>query len=382
MVKKISLLGATGSIGTQTVDIVLADPGRFEITALAAGRNLPKLREILARIKPQFVAVSDEADAEKLRAEFPGIRFGSGREGLLEASAGTEADIVVGAVIGSVGLEPTLEAIRSGRDIAIANKETLVAAGSIVTSEAEKHGVRLLPVDSEHSALFQALNGEDPKRVDRLILTASGGSFRDKSRDELEGVTVAEALAHPNWSMGSKLTIDSATMMNKGLEVIEAHHLFGMPYDRIDVLLHRESIIHSMVEFEDTSVIAQLGSPDMRVPIQYALTYPDRLPRKGTERLDLAKIGLLHFEEVDLDRFPALRIAFESGRAGGTATTVMNAANEVAVALFMEGRITFTEIEPLVEQALGRHDLIAEPDLETVLAVDAETRKAVLDMVK
>ena len=382
MVKKISLLGATGSIGTQTVDIVLADPGRFEITALAAGRNLPKLREILARIKPQFVSVSDEADAEKLRAEFPGIRFGSGREGLLEASAGTEADIVVGAVIGSVGLEPTLEAIRSGRDIAIANKETLVAAGSIVTSEAEKHGVRLLPVDSEHSALFQALNGEDPKRVDRLILTASGGSFRDKSRDELEGVTVEEALAHPNWSMGSKLTIDSATMMNKGLEVIEAHHLFGMPYDRIDVLLHRESIIHSMVEFEDTSVIAQLGSPDMRVPIQYALTYPDRLPRKGTERLDLAKIGLLHFEEVDLDRFPALRIAFESGRAGGTATTVMNAANEVAVALFMEGRITFTEIEPLVEQALGRHDLIAEPDLETVLAVDAETRKAVLDMVK
>ncbi|SEI69172.1 1-deoxy-D-xylulose 5-phosphate reductoisomerase [Bhargavaea ginsengi] len=382
MVKKISLLGATGSIGTQTVDIVLADPGRFEITALSAGRNLSKLREILGLVKPEFVSVADSGDAETLRAEFPGILFGSGREGLLEAAAGTEADIVVGAVIGSIGLEPTLEAIRSGRDIAIANKETLVAAGSIVTAEADKHGVRLLPVDSEHSALFQALNGEDPKRVDRLILTASGGSFRDKTRAELEGVTVEEALAHPNWSMGSKLTIDSATMMNKGLEVIEAHHLFGMPYDRIDVLLHRESIIHSMVEFEDTSVIAQLGSPDMRVPIQYALTYPDRLPRKGTERLDLAKIGLLHFEEVDLNRFPALRIAFDSGRAGGTATTVMNAANEVAVALFMEGRITFTEIEPLVERALERHDLISEPDLETVLAVDTETRKAVLDMVK
>ncbi|MCM3087420.1 1-deoxy-D-xylulose-5-phosphate reductoisomerase [Bhargavaea ginsengi] len=382
MVKKISLLGATGSIGTQTVDIVLADPGRFEITALSAGRNLSKLREILGLVKPEFVSVADSGDAETLRAEFPGIRFGSGREGLLEAAAGTEADIVVGAVIGSIGLEPTLEAIRSGRDIAIANKETLVAAGSIVTAEADKHGVRLLPVDSEHSALFQALNGEDPKRVDRLILTASGGSFRDKTRAELEGVTVEEALAHPNWSMGSKLTIDSATMMNKGLEVIEAHHLFGMPYDRIDVLLHRESIIHSMVEFEDTSVIAQLGSPDMRVPIQYALTYPDRLPRKGTERLDLAKIGLLHFEEVDLNRFPALRIAFDSGRAGGTATTVMNAANEVAVALFMEGRITFTEIEPLVERALEWHDLISEPDLETVLAVDTETRKAVLDMVK
>lgn len=382
MVKKISLLGATGSIGTQTVDIVLADPGRFEITALSAGRNLTKLREILGLVKPQFVSVADSGDAETLRAEFPGIRFGSGREGLLEAAAGTDADIVVGAVIGSIGLEPTLEAIRSRRDIAIANKETLVAAGSIVTAEADKHGVRLLPVDSEHSALFQALNGEDPKQVDRLILTASGGSFRDKTRAELEGVTVEEALAHPNWSMGSKLTIDSATMMNKGLEVIEAHHLFGMPYDRIDVLLHRESIIHSMVEFEDTSVIAQLGSPDMRVPIQYALTYPDRLPRKGTERLDLAKIGLLHFEEVDLNRFPALRIAFDSGRAGGTATTVMNAANEVAVALFMDGRITFTEIEPLVERALERHDLISEPDLETVLAVDTETRKAVLDMVK
>lgn len=382
MVKKISLLGATGSIGTQTVDVVREAPDQFKITSLAAGKNIGKLREIIRETQPEAVSVDRAEDAAVLSGEFPGIQFVHGREGLIEIASKSDADVVVSAVVGSLGLEPTIEAIRKGRDIAIANKETLVAAGTIVTEEARRHGVSLLPVDSEHSALFQALNGENPGRVDRLILTASGGSFRDRSRKELEGVTVEQALAHPNWSMGSKLTIDSATMMNKGLEVIEAHHLFDMPYDRIDVLLHRESIIHSMVEFADTSVMAQLGSPDMRVPIQYALTWPDRFPRKGTEKLDLAKIGTLHFEDVDLDRYPALRIAYEAGRTGGTATTVMNAANEAAVGLFMEGRIPFTEIEGLVERVLDRHDVIGRPDLETVLAADLQARKSVLDMVK
>ncbi|MET3575290.1 1-deoxy-D-xylulose-5-phosphate reductoisomerase [Bhargavaea ullalensis] len=382
MVKKISLLGATGSIGTQTVDVVREAPDQFKITALAAGKNIGKLREIIRETEPEIVSVDAPADATLLSGEFPKVEFVHGREGLIEVAARSDADVVVSAVVGSLGLEPTIEAIRNGRNIAIANKETLVAAGDIVTAEARRHGISLLPVDSEHSALFQSLNGEKAERAERLILTASGGSFRDKTRDELEGVTIEQALDHPNWSMGSKLTIDSATMMNKGLEVIEAHHLFGMPYDRIDVLIHRESIIHSMVEFADTSVMAQLGSPDMRVPIQYALTWPDRLPRKGTERLDLAKIGTLHFEEVDLNRYPALRIAFEAGRTGGTATTVMNAANETAVGLFMEGRIAFTEIEGLVERVLDRHAVISSPDLGTVLEADSLARKSVLDMVK
>ena len=253
-----------------------------------------------------MVSVIRREDAEMLKTEFPAIQFVHGDEGLVEIAAHTGADILVNAVIGSVGLKPTLEAIRAGITIAIANKETLVAAGDIVMSEARKYGVPILPVDSEHSALFQALNGENPKRISRLILTASGGSFRDLTRAELSNVTLEQALAHPNWSMGNKLTIDSATMMNKGLEVIEAHHLFGMPYDKIDCLLHKESIIHSMIEFEDTSVMAQLGSPDMRVPIQYALTYPDRIPMQNAKPLRLEEIGKLHFEKMDLVRFKAL----------------------------------------------------------------------------
>ena len=265
------------------------------------------------------------------KSEFPTIQFVYGNEGLIEVAAHTGADVLVNAVIGSVGLRPTLEAIRAGITIAIANKETLVAAGDIVMEEARKHNVPLLPVDSEHSALFQALNGENPKRLSRLILTASGGSFRDLSRDELADVTVEQALAHPNWSMGNKLTIDSATMMNKGLEVIEAHHLFGVPYEQIDVLLHRESIIHSMVEFEDTSVMAQLGSPDMRVPIQYALTYPDRIPMQNAKRLRLEEIGTVHFEKMDFTRFKAFALAYAAGKEGGTMPTAMNAANEIAV---------------------------------------------------
>ena len=329
-----------------------------------------------------MVSVIRREDAEMLQTEFPAIEFVHGDEGLIEVAAHTGADILLNAVIGSVGLKPTLEAIRAGITIAIANKETLVAAGDIVMSEARKYGVPILPVDSEHSALFQALNGENPKRISRLILTASGGSFRDLTRAELSNVTLEQALAHPNWSMGNKLTIDSATMMNKGLEVIEAHHLFGMPYDKIDCLLHKESIIHSMVEFEDTSVMAQLGSPDMRVPIQYALTYPDRIPMQNAKPLRLEEIGMLHFEKMDLVRFKALALAYAAGKEGGTMPAAMNAANEVAVALFMQGRIPFVQIEDIIERVMEAHRTISTPNLEAILETDSHTRKMVYAMVE
>ncbi|WP_252503577.1 1-deoxy-D-xylulose-5-phosphate reductoisomerase [Sporosarcina sp. Marseille-Q4943] len=382
MTKKISLLGATGSIGTQTLDIIQSNKEQFKLVSFSAGMNIAKVREITAQFHPEVVSVMQKEDADALQSEFPETRFMHGTEGLIAVAAQTGADMLVNAVIGSIGLEPTMKAIQEGITIAIANKETLVAAGDIVMEEARKRNVALLPVDSEHSALFQSLNGENPKRVSRLILTASGGSFRDLSRDQLQGVTVQQALDHPNWSMGNKLTIDSATMMNKGLEVIEAHHLFDMPYDRIDCLLHKESIIHSMVEFEDTSVMAQLGSPDMRVPIQYAMTYPDRIPMQNAKPLRLEEIGTLHFEKMDFERFRALALAYEAGKQGGTMPTVMNAANEVAVQLFMKGRIPFLQIEDIVERMMDNHQPISSPDLEAILETDSITRKMVYDMVK
>ncbi len=382
MTKKISLLGATGSIGMQTLDIIESNPDKFKLVSFSAGMNIDKVREIASLYHPKTVSVMRREDACVLQSEFPSIHFVHGEAGLIEIAAHSGSDVLVNAVIGSVGLKPTLEAIRAGVTIAIANKETLVAAGDIVMEEARKYGVPLVPVDSEHSAIFQALNGENPKRVSRLIITASGGSFRDLSREELSNVTLKQALAHPNWSMGNKLTIDSATMMNKGLEVIEAHHLFGMPYDQIDCLLHKESIIHSMVEFEDTSVMAQLGSPDMRVPIQYALTYPDRIPMQNAKPLRLEEIGKLHFEKMDLIRFKALGLAYSAGREGGTMPTAMNAANEVAVALFMKGQIPFVQIEDIIERVMDAHRTISIPDLETILEIDSLTRKMVYAMVE
>jgi 1-deoxy-D-xylulose-5-phosphate reductoisomerase len=382
MTKKISLLGATGSIGIQTLDIIGSNPDKFKLVSFSAGMNIDKVREIVSAFHPQLVSVIRQEDAQALQEEFPSVGFMHGEEGLIEIASRTGADILVNAVIGSVGLKPTLEAIRAGITIAISNKETLVAAGEIVMEEARKYGVPLLPVDSEHSALFQSLNGENPKRISRLILTASGGSFRDLSREELVDVTLDQALAHPNWSMGNKLTIDSATMMNKGLEVIEAHHLFGMPYDKIDCLLHKESIIHSMVEFEDTSVMAQLGSPDMRVPIQYALTYPDRIPMQNAKPLRLEDIGKLHFEKVDFVRYKALALAYAAGREGGTMPTVMNAANEIAVSLFMNGRIPFVQIEDIVERVMDAHQTIQTPNLDAILETDSHTRKMVYAMVE
>ena len=380
--KKISLLGATGSIGLQTIDIILANQDEFKLVALSSGRNIEKTREIITQLRPEIVSVQEESDALELAKEFPNVQFTYGNKGLVEVATHPETTVLVNAVLGSVGLESTIAAIRMGKTIAIANKETLVTAGHLVMAEAKKYNAPILPVDSEHSALYQSMNGENPKAIERLILTASGGSFRDKTRAELEGVTVKDALNHPNWSMGAKITIDSATMMNKGLEVIEAHVLFDMPYDRIDVLLHRESIIHSMVEYHDTSVMAQLGTPDMRVPIQYALTYPDRMPLVGGKRLNLAEIGKLHFQEVDFERYRALKLAYEAGRTGGTILTAMNAANEAAVALFLQEKITFLQIEEYIERVMDAHDNILLPDLQTILHVDSETRKIVQNMVK
>ena len=298
----------------------------------------------------------------------------SGEEGALEVAAHPEVSTVVSAIVGSRGLRPTLAAIRAGKTIGLANKETLVMAGAIVMREAEKAGVSILPVDSEHSAIFQCLNGERPGDVQRIILTASGGAFRDLSREALESVTREQALTHPNWSMGAKVTIDSATMMNKGLEVIEAHWLFDLPYDRIDVVIHPESIVHSMVEFRDGAVMAQLGTPDMRVPIQYALSYPARLPLTARP-LDLVALGALHFRRADFARFPCLKMAYEAGRAGGTMPAVLNAANEVAVERFLAGEISFLAIEEVIERVLSAHDCIANPTLEAIEEADRWARE-------
>jgi 1-deoxy-D-xylulose-5-phosphate reductoisomerase len=381
--KHISLLGATGSIGTQTLDVIRKHPNHFKLDAMSVGKNIKLAIEQVHEFGPELLSVQSKEDYDKLIHDVPNsTRVVYGNEGLIEVATFLKSEILVNAVLGSVGLSPTLAGIQAGKTIAIANKETLVTAGHIVTEEAKRHNVALLPVDSEHSAIFQALNGESSNEVDRLILTASGGSFRDRSREDLENVTVREALNHPNWSMGAKITIDSATMMNKGLEVIEARWLFDMPYEKIDVVLHKESIIHSMVEYIDGSVIAQLGTPDMRVPIQYALTYPKRLQSISHERLNLWELGTLHFSKLDLDRFRCMSFAFEAGRIGGTMPTVLNAANETAVAYFLENRLSFLEIEQVIEQALEEHSVIKQPTLEEIMAVDSETRAIIHSTIK
>lgn len=372
--KYISLLGATGSIGTQTIDIIREHKEYFSLVAMSIGRNLSLARKMIIEFSPKLVSTIEKNDAEILQAEFPNVTFSYGEKGINEVAVYNKADILVNAVTGSVGLQPTLQAIEAKKTIAIANKETLVTAGHLVMDAAKKHQVSILPVDSEHSAIFQCLQGENRKTIEKIILTASGGSFRDRSREELKNVTVKEALNHPNWSMGAKITIDSASMMNKGLEVIEAHWLFDLPYEKIDVLLHKESVIHSMVEFHDSSVMAQLGSPDMRVPIQYALTYPDRMTLPTSKKLDLSQIGKLHFQKMDLDRFRCLKYAYEAGKAGGSYPTVLNAANEAAVAAFLSGQIKFLQIEDLVEESLNRHERIENPSLAEIEDIDKKTR--------
>lgn len=376
MLKNISLLGATGSIGTQTLDVIRENPEEFKLTAMSVGRNIEEARKMILEFSPQLISVQRKEDAELLKKELSSVKVLYGEEGLVEVACHQDANVLVNAVLGSVGLHPTLQAIEAGKMIAIANKETLVTAGHLVMEAARKKNTTLLPVDSEHSAIFQALQGEQEKNIEKLIITASGGSFRDRTREDLVGVTVTEALNHPNWSMGAKITIDSASMMNKGLEVIEAHWLFDIPYDQIEVVQHRESIIHSMIQFHDSSVMAQLGTPDMRVPIQYALTYPDRLIRPG-KRLDLVEMGKLHFEEMDVNRFRCLAFAYEAGRIGGSMTTVLNAANEAAVSMFLENKISFLDIEAYIEKAMSTHQVIHRPGLETIHEIDQQTRQLV-----
>jgi 1-deoxy-D-xylulose-5-phosphate reductoisomerase len=375
MKQRIALLGSTGSIGKNTLVVVREHPDQFEVVGLAAGSNVQEMVRQIREFSPRIVSMASPEAAEQVRREAgPGVRVVCGEEGVLEVATHPGASIVVSAIVGSRGLRPTLAAIRAGKTIGLANKETLVMAGSIVMREAEKAGVSILPVDSEHSAIFQCLNGERPADVRRIILTASGGAFRDLPREALGSVTREQALTHPNWSMGAKVTIDSATMMNKGLEVIEARWLFDMPYDRIDVVIHPESIIHSMVEFRDGAVMAQLGTPDMRVPIQYALSYPERLPLPARP-LDLISLGALHFRPADFSRYPCLRMAYEAGRAGGTMPAVLNAANEVAVERFLAGEIPFLAIEEVIERVLSKHVGISDPTLEEIEEADRWARE-------
>ena len=376
--KNIFLLGATGSIGTQTLEIIRNHANRFKLIAFSFGRNVELAAQIIREFKPQLVSAQILADADKLKAIFPTVEFVAGNSGLVKVatceSDNESPNLVINALMGGVGLRPTLAAIEASRDVALANKETLVMAGSLVMAKVREFGVRLLPVDSEHSALWQCLNGEDSRKVRRMVITASGGSFRGYSRQQLINVTKKEALNHPNWSMGAKITIDSATMMNKGLEVIEAHYLFGLAYDEIETILHPQSIVHGMVEFVDTSVIAHLGMADMKIPIAYALNYPKREPLAKTSMLDLAKIGSLEFWEMDFARYPCLAYAYEAGRRGDTYPLVLNAANEEAVNLFLEERITFLEIEAIVKFELDAHVGVKDASLEKILEINDAVR--------
>lgn len=376
--KNITVLGVTGSIGMQTVDVVKNHLDEFRIIAMSAGFNINKVEEILEMIDVEYICVVNKEDADYLQNKYPHKYIYHGTEGLIKIATLNEVDIVLNAIVGFAGLLPTIEAIKAKKDIALANKETLVVAGHIITKLVKENNVKLLPVDSEHSAIFQSLNGENRKQIKKIILTASGGSFRDKTREELVGVSVQEALNHPNWSMGAKITIDSATLFNKGLEVIEAKWLFDVTYDQIEVLIHPESIIHSMVEFVDTSIIGQLGNPDMRLPIQYALTYPNRDVLVGGESLDLAKIATLTFKKPDFKRFRALELAYQAGLEGGSKPCVLNGANEQANELFRNGKIEFLQIEELVEKALSCHQTIKEPTLQELIEVDAWARNFVL----
>ena len=380
--KNISILGATGSIGLQTIEIIKNNKDKFNLNAISVGENIKELRKILNIFSPELVCVKNKEDYEKLSNEYQNIKFSYGLEGLIEVSTFHKSDTIINGLVGNVGLIPTISAIENGKNIALANKETLVTAGHIVNEKIKKHNVNLIPVDSEHSAIFQCLNGENKKNINKLILTASGGSFRDKTREELKNVTVEDALKHPNWSMGAKITIDSATMVNKGLEVIEAHFLFNIDYDKINVVLHKESIIHSMVEFNDMTIIAQLGTPDMKNPIQYALTYPERIFNKDFSPLDFEKLTTLNFSKLDFDRYPCVKMAFDAGKLGGSTTTIFNSANEEAVKLFLNNEISFLDIEILIYEALNSHNKINNPDLDTILNLDKETRIFVNDYCK
>ena len=371
--KHLAILGSTGSIGTQTLEVVRAN-GDLKVTSLAALKNIGLLEEQTREFLPELVCVYDAEKAAEFRENIKDlpVRVVTGMDGLIEAVCMKEADIVLGAVVGMIGIRPTIEAIKCGKDIAIANKETLVTAGHLILPLVREKGVKLLPVDSEHSAIFQCLHGERENKVSRILLTASGGPFRGWSREQLSKVRVEDALKHPNWVMGRKITIDSSTMVNKGLEVMEAKWLFGVDYDQIEVVVQPQSIIHSMVEFEDGAVKAQLGTPDMKLPIQYALYYPERRYLKG-ERLDFSKIASITLEKPDLEVFEGLKLAYEVGRKGGNAPTVFNAANEYAVAKFLNREIGYLDIIELIKQALASVPFREAPDLPDILRTEQET---------
>ena len=373
--KKISILGSTGSIGTQTLEVA-ATGGESQVTALAAGRNIALLEKQIREFKPSLACVWDEEKAKELKtavADLP-VKVVSGMDGLIQAAADTEAEIVVTAVVGMIGIRPTIAAMEAGKDIALANKETLVTAGHIIMKLARDKGVRLLPVDSEHSAIFQCLNGEREhgNRIHKILLTASGGPFRGWTREQLKNVSAADALKHPNWSMGHKITIDSSTMVNKGLEVMEAKWLFGVEMEQIQVVVQPQSIIHSMVEFEDGAVMAQLGTPDMKLPIQYALYYPERRYLPG-ERLDFSALTEIRFEKPDMETFRGLKLAYQAGKTGGTLPVVYNAANEKAVGKFLKGEISYLTIIDMIEESMEAHRVIQEPSVEEILEAEKET---------
>ena len=381
--KRIMLLGASGSIGTQTVDVVLHHSEEFEIVGISVGNNIDKLKELLGILPSvQYVCVANHQAREDLEKEYPTKTWFDGDEGLKALASLPDYDVFVDAVVGFRGLVPCLTAIEHNKMIALANKESLVAGGPLVKKALKEHHVSLYPIDSEHSAIFQCLHGNRHESIDKLIITASGGSFRDLTREQLKDVTVESALKHPNWNMGARITIDSATMMNKGFEVIEAHYLFDIPYDRIDVLVHRESAVHSMVQFHDHAIMAQIGTADMRIPIQYALSYPERLKLFNSEPFDFTKFSTFHFEQANMERYPLLRLAFEVGEKAGNLGAIMNAADEQAVALFLQKQISFLDIETSIMEAVKTLPYIEHPTLDDLIDSDHKAREFVKTLWK
>ena len=371
--KHIVVLGSTGSIGTQTMDIVRANSD-LKVEAIAAGSNIELIEKQIREFSPKIAVIFDENKANELKIKVADldVKVLSGMDGMIEAATMKEAEIVVTAMVGMIGIRPTIAAIEAGKNIALANKETLVTAGHIIMPLAKKHGVKILPVDSEHSAIFQSLNGEDPSRINKIILTASGGPFRGKSYDELKNMTVEDALKHPNWSMGRKITIDSSTLVNKGLEVMEVKWLFDVELDRIQVVVHPQSILHSAVEFIDGAIIGEMGMPDMKLPIQYALFYPERRYLE-TKHVDFYSLSAMTFEKPDMDTFRGLKLAFEAARVGGSMPTVYNAANEKAVALFLDKKIGFTQITDIIEECMNNHTNIINPSVDEILLSEKMT---------
>jgi len=376
--KYLSILGSTGSIGTQTLDVVRNNPNEFRVKALSCNSNIEVLKKQIEEFNPEIVAVFDEEKGDLLKTD---VDVYKGMNGLVKIATLQDADTIVNSLVGSIGVLPTVKALKSFKNVALANKETLVAAGSIVMDLVKKNNVSLMPIDSEHSAIFQCLNGEDAKSVNKITITCSGGAFKNKTKEELQNVMAADALKHPTWDMGAKITIDCATLMNKGFEVIEAHWLYNMPYDKIEVVLHPQSIVHSFVEFKDKIIMAQLGMPSMKIPIQYALTYPQRLENNSLPALDLTEKELI-FKKPNFELFPCLKYAYDTGKIGGTLPAVMNAANEIAVHAFLSDKIGFLDIPRIIKEAMDNHKTINNPDIDEIMESDEWARDKAGELTK